>query len=338
MAFKNPERFLTWPPGAHTGETRIVVGADTPSELQASYDIIAAILFYVVDFTSGLEVGYFFIGTSVEFNGNRPTLVYGEVRYPTPGDPDSATAANVKANQQNIFMSDLVPLAQFFNLQITAGGGGLFFHDGARLASLDQQFGSSDMDCLDIDQDATGGITRISADAFLHVQATSRGVLLEAPLNVDNQGSVILGTPGSDAKPVTDFDGAFVSTSSASFVTLGGGSPNVTFVCPPSGWVRVNIKASMVAAAVGTAHSLCSFEIREDDASGAVVIAASDNHRVDLNAANTVALTASSETFVGPLTPGATYYAQHMYRRVSGGVAAGFAVRNINVEPMLVAV
>lgn len=92
-------------PGQGTGTARMVIGADTPPEL-AAFGIDVAILSYVNDKVSGLERGYFWIGTSNEFDGGGDGRVqaFGNVTYPTPGDPGSATVANVKTNfQQNMF-------------------------------------------------------------------------------------------------------------------------------------------------------------------------------------------------------------------------------------------
>lgn len=98
--FKRLVRRVIWPSNARSGETRIVAGADTPPELQA-YGVIVALLFYITDVGSGLEVGYFFIGQSNTMDfGNQKDLLFGNVKYPTPGVPSSATAADVKTNHQ----------------------------------------------------------------------------------------------------------------------------------------------------------------------------------------------------------------------------------------------
>lgn len=102
MPFRNTEPVLsiTWPNGATTGEARIVAGADTPPELVA-YGILHALLWYVTDFTTGLEVGYFFAGQSNTMDtGNQKDLLFGNVKYPVPGNPASATMADVKTNHQ----------------------------------------------------------------------------------------------------------------------------------------------------------------------------------------------------------------------------------------------
>lgn len=93
-------RNITMPDGAATGQQRMVFGADTPPELVA-FGITVALLAYVTDDVTGLEVGYFFIGLSnVMDTGHIRALVFGNVTYPTPGNPNSATASNVKTNLQ----------------------------------------------------------------------------------------------------------------------------------------------------------------------------------------------------------------------------------------------
>lgn len=103
MAFANdkPRNSITWPFGAGTGDTRIVVGADTPDELVA-FGVQVAILFYIRDAQSGLEVGYFFIGSSnmLDVDANDNVMLMGHVIYPTPGNPGSATSSNVKTHFQ----------------------------------------------------------------------------------------------------------------------------------------------------------------------------------------------------------------------------------------------
>jgi len=98
--FKRLVRQLIFPSNARTGESRIVVGADTPPELQA-YGVIVALLFYVTDVATGLEIGYFFIGQSNTMDiGNQKDLLFGNVAYPTPGDPSSPGMVDVKTNHQ----------------------------------------------------------------------------------------------------------------------------------------------------------------------------------------------------------------------------------------------
>lgn len=92
-------------PAVGTGTSRMVIGADTPLELKL-YGIDTAIISYITDVTSGLEVGYFFIGTSNRFDGlgNNRVQAFGNVLYPTAGVPSSATMSDVKTNfQQDMF-------------------------------------------------------------------------------------------------------------------------------------------------------------------------------------------------------------------------------------------
>lgn len=92
-------------PAVGTGTSRMVIGADTPAELKL-YGIDTAIISYITDVVSGLEVGYFFIGTSNRFDGggNNRVQAFGNVLYPTAGVPSSATMSDVRTNfQQDMF-------------------------------------------------------------------------------------------------------------------------------------------------------------------------------------------------------------------------------------------
>lgn len=105
MAFSNPLDFMVFPAGAGTGQMRMVVGANTPPELVA-YGIGQAILAYITDVGTGVEIGYLWIGSSNRFDGlgTGRVLAYGNVTYPVAGVPTSATVNDVKTNfQQNMW-------------------------------------------------------------------------------------------------------------------------------------------------------------------------------------------------------------------------------------------
>jgi hypothetical protein len=210
MPFKNPERSLTWPPGARTGEARIVVGSDTPDELTGLFEFAAAILFYVVDDATGLERGYFFIGnTNSNTVSANPALQYGEVQYPVMGNPHSATEANVKTNEVNIMMDNLIPLMRVFNLHISDIGG-LTFQDGAFLGSIDSTFGTSNVDIAYPTQDVVGGIFRMATDAFMSFPADTRGLFMAAVMSVLSGGVINVDSGGSitgDVGSALDWDG-----------------------------------------------------------------------------------------------------------------------------------
>lgn len=137
-------------PAVGTGASRVVLGADVPQELRDAFDIETCMLFYAVDAETGLEAGYFFAGVSNLYNNESPTLLRGEVRYPTLGDPSSPTTSNVKPNQQSIMMDNLIPVDTFFNVQI-ASIGGFFLQDGARFGVIDGLTGTS-ADVFDIEK------------------------------------------------------------------------------------------------------------------------------------------------------------------------------------------
>ncbi|MEV4197006.1 hypothetical protein [Micromonospora globbae] len=95
-------------PGAGTGEQRLAIGADVPDELK-SYGIQVALLMWDTDSVSGLEVGYFFIGVSNVLDSPpiQKVMLFGKVKYPTPGDPTSPTPDDVYTGFQ-INMDGLV--------------------------------------------------------------------------------------------------------------------------------------------------------------------------------------------------------------------------------------
>ena len=80
---------------------RMALGADTPPELQA-FGIGVAMLMYDTDKTSGLEVGYFFIGISNVLDGSadEKVMLFGKVKYPIAGNPASPTMSDVKTAHQ----------------------------------------------------------------------------------------------------------------------------------------------------------------------------------------------------------------------------------------------
>lgn len=94
-------RSITMPDGAVLGTQRMVWGADTPPEL-ATYGLTVAMLAYVTDNVTGVELGYFFISVSnlMDAAPGYRAMVFGNVTYPTPGVPSSATVGDVKTNMQ----------------------------------------------------------------------------------------------------------------------------------------------------------------------------------------------------------------------------------------------
>ncbi len=113
-------------PAIGTNTSRIVIGADMPEELQA-YGIETGILSYITDKTTGIEVGYFFIGctNSIDAFANVRALVFGNVTYPIPGLPDTATSLDVRTNfQQDMF--NQVPSTVFKDHNVEFWTGGVF--------------------------------------------------------------------------------------------------------------------------------------------------------------------------------------------------------------------
>lgn len=122
-SFKRLVRKIVLPNNAKSGQSRIEVGADTPSEL-VSFGILNALLFYITDKNTGVEVGYFFIGmtNSIDAGASQRALVFGNVTYPTPGNPSSPTAADVKTNfQQDQFTQNPDTIFKDHNVVLNPG-------------------------------------------------------------------------------------------------------------------------------------------------------------------------------------------------------------------------
>lgn len=195
-------------PSVGTGATRIAIGADVPQELRDSHDIETVMLFYAVDPATGLEAGYFFKGVSNLFNGNSPTLLEGEVRYPTLGDPSSPTSSNVKPNRQSIMMSNLVPVDQVFNMQI-ASIGGFFIQSGGRFGVIDGLTGTSE-DVFDITK--TSGVVDVTLSAganfrmpTFHVAKTASETLGNSTTLQDDNDLKLVGAKANTRYAVKGF-------------------------------------------------------------------------------------------------------------------------------------
>ena len=88
-------------PGRGQGN-RLAVGADVPAELRF-FGVDVAVLWYIVDSVTGLELGYFFEGISNTIQSVGVPQEYrlsGQVLYPVAGDPASATDVHVKTWQR----------------------------------------------------------------------------------------------------------------------------------------------------------------------------------------------------------------------------------------------
>lgn len=129
--------------------------------------------------------------------------------------------------------------------------------------------------------------------------------------------------------PVEDEDGTDVNSTSTTFEA---GSPvvSVTFNGPPSGKVIVTVYAQLECVSPSSAY--CGFEIRETNASGTIVVAASQDVAAAKQEADFAA--SSRRKLITGLTPGQLYYAQTMHRTSNGANAATLFHRAILVEPV----
>ncbi|WP_433332518.1 hypothetical protein [Spirillospora sp. CA-294931] len=129
--------------------------------------------------------------------------------------------------------------------------------------------------------------------------------------------------------PVEAEHNADVFTTSTAFVP-GTPQVGVTFTAPPSGCVYVTVYAQLECE--GTGYAFCGYEIRSNDASGPVVVPASQ----DIAAAQQESRFSGSgrRKLIPGLTPGQRYYARTMHRSSSGTLTATIFHRAILVEPV----
>ena len=109
----------------------------------------------------------------------------------------------------------------------------------------------------------------------------------------------------------------------------------VTFTAPTSGRVLVHVGGGGQNNAANDARADLAFEIREDDESGAVVVAASIvNHGVSFADRNGFEYKGRTTLHEG-LTAGATYFARCMHKNnnVGSGTTCDLNLRDIAVTP-----
>lgn len=124
---------------------------------------------------------------------------------------------------------------------------------------------------------------------------------------------------------------AFVgSISSATYVPQTGG-PDLTFIAPASGAVRISVKAAIVATA-GDTTGRAAFEIWTGPTAGAGtgIYSAADNDSIAWQGSNNWEA-GSGGMLVTGLTAGSTYTARMVYKRDAGTGTAGFARRRMTI-------
>lgn len=117
----------------------------------------------------------------------------------------------------------------------------------------------------------------------------------------------------------------------------GSTACSITFVAPTSGKVEIAIYCRANADSATNLLQV-SFEVRETDASGTVVLAASANRVINLQLSSTAPLSGANLSGwyayqVTGLTAGATYYAQTMHQ-VGGGSDIDIVHRKISMIPL----
>lgn len=131
--------------------------------------------------------------------------------------------------------------------------------------------------------------------------------------------------PGTVCPVTVITDGTTRTTTSTSYTNITNFS--TTFIAPPSGAVTVEL---MTALELDTGNAYMSFEVRNNNGSGSVVLAGSDARAVSVQGADNAQFSARYP--VTGLTPGNTYWVQTLEKSSSAGTSSFFR-RQLMVEP-----
>ncbi|TDB90904.1 hypothetical protein E1264_03505 [Actinomadura sp. KC216] len=172
--------------------------------------------------------------------------------------------------------------------------------------------------------------------------ASPGGMIYDA--SADGAGTVFLGKLDSNGQPfwspwypisserIEVKEAGSSATQQTTSTAWIAGSPQVstTFEAPPSGQVFITVYAQLEAQ--GSSSAYCGFEIREENASGAVVVAPN----VDDAAGQQMEYWSGStrRKLISGLTPGETYFVRTMHRSDRAGVQIIIIMRSILVEPV----
>lgn len=336
MAFSNPADSITFPSGASNGQIRMVIGADTPPELQL-YGIRVALLFYVTDFESGLESGYFFIALSNTLDvGNDEACLFGSVVYPVYGNPASAGQSDVKTHFQMSW--DLTGAGASGKMYTVFKDKNVQFNSSVPqiVSNAVQHFwhNAHEFDASAVVTGLAGADLNWSGPAHF---MGSFNVDLNAFFNqaVDVQGN-LTNYPFASAS-VFDKD----DTSQAGFTNTAGvpGSPVVgsAFTAPASGKVWVTV-GGVLNQSINTEQTHLSWEMYTGGIVGAGSLVSAVDFRNGVACGRAVNTSAAAYAIcanrvqVGGLTPGATYNVQTLHW-VSAGGTGTIDRRHIAVEP-----
>jgi hypothetical protein len=172
---------------------------------------------------------------------------------------------------------------------------------------------------------ATGGLVQLSG---AQIDLVANPINAGGVLNLQN--GVTLGSPNSNT--VSAAATGFVSTISGTYTNLAN-DPGVAFVAPPSGKVLIHFACACGSdtAAIG---SFASVDVKTGSTIGAgvSVYAANDNERISDN--SNVGTAYGRTIIVTGLVAGNNHNARMMYKRNGAAGNAGFAARQIIVQPL----
>lgn len=131
--------------------------------------------------------------------------------------------------------------------------------------------------------------------------------------------------------PIVVSDSTNQAASNTSYVKVPGTPLSVTFVAPASGsiWVTTTFRGE---AATGTTSAiLYTYQIRQNNSSGTIVVSPDDGVANQVQGENYVQ--ASVRSLVKNLTPGSTYFLEDVVKTSTAGQTGNVWYRKITVEP-----
>lgn len=130
--------------------------------------------------------------------------------------------------------------------------------------------------------------------------------------------------------PIVASNSTNATTGSATYVTFSTTPIQITFVAPATGSVWVTTIARLEAA-TGTAGFFYTYQIRNNNASGSIVVNPNDGHANQVQ--NDSYVQADVRSLVTGLTPGNTYFLEDVVKSSTAGQIGSVFYREIIVEP-----
>lgn len=163
-------------------------------------------------------------------------------------------------------------------------------------------------------------------------------MFVKSPISATDSGGVSVTAPGAITvgamRPIAGEAGnVSPTTTSLAFTNFGITATDVVIAYPPSGKVAVTVGAAL-SCSIAAPFGILSFEIRDQNAAGAVLLAASDNASMFVN--GTGVIYSAERTFIAtPAVPASGILFVRCMARVSAASTLTIQRPYCNVTPLL---